>query len=287
MLIVKSQSTEVYRNLAVEEWLLDHAERLRLQASPRQTACGPILFLCVNDPCVVIGKNQNPWRECRLSLMEQEGVPLARRISGGGAVYHDPGNLNVGIIVPRTEYREDKQYELIFQTLQKFGIHASKVRKNSLVVEELKFSGQAFCFRGQHVLHHGTLLVTADLKRLGRYLGPEVDGIETKAVASVPAAVANLSAFAPDLTVEKLSDSLVETFQMAYEPGDGVECWSDADVEQYAGTQFLPRVGKNSSKDWKLCHTPKFTFRGMDVEKGRVSHLDGNPLFDEWLEHLT
>jgi lipoate-protein ligase A len=271
MLIVKTETMDVYRNLAVEEWLLDHAGDR-----------GPILFLCVNSPSVVIGKNQNPWRECRLSLMEDEGVPLARRISGGGAVYHDAGNLNIGIIVPRTEYVEQKQYDLIFQTLDKLGIKASKIRKNSLVVDELKFSGQAFCFRGQHVLHHGTLLVTSDLKRLGRYLGPEVEGIETKAVASVPAKVANLSSFAPDLSVETLSAALIGTFREMYGSDGFVEWWTEADVEKCAGTQFLPMIGKNVSNDWKLCHTPKFFFQGLEIEKGRITNVNGKPLFHEW-----
>jgi lipoate-protein ligase A len=269
MLIVQSQSTDVYRNLAAEEWLLDHAE-----------GRGPILFLCVNSPCVVIGKNQNPWRECRLSLMEKEGVPLARRISGGGTVYHDAGNLNVGIIVPRTEYREEKQYELIFQALEKFGIKASKLRKNSLAVDGKKFSGQAFAFRGQQVLHHGTLLVSSDLDRLGRYLGSEICGIETKAVASVPAEVANLSAFAPDLTVEKLTDALTEEFKRMY--GRVRECGS-VGVWGSDG-ELLPMINRLSSNDWKFNHTPRFqvTLNGqtLEVEKGRVANLEGQPLFE-------
>jgi len=274
MLIVQSQSTDVYRNLAVEEWLFDHADQL-----------GPILFLCVNSPCVVIGKNQNPWRECRLSLMEKEGVPLARRISGGGAVYHDEGNLNFGVIVPRTEYREEKQYELIFQTLDKFGIQASKLRKNSLAVDGLKFSGQAFCFRGQHVLHHGTLLVNSDLDRLNRYLGSELEGIETKAVASVPSKVMNLSEAVPGLTVEKLSDALTETFVAMY--GDGrVEEWKDGNIPE---VELLPMIGKLSSNDWKFNHTPRFqvTINGqtLEVEKGLITNLDGNPLFEEWVKN--
>ncbi len=237
--------------------------------------------------------------------MERDGVSLARRISGGGAVYHDAGNLNVGVIVPRTEYREEKQYELILRTLEKFGITASKLRKNSLAVDGKKFSGQAFCFRGQHVLHHGTLLVNSDLKRLGRYLGSEIEGIETKAVASVPAEVANLVSFAPELTVEKLSAALIEMFRKmyglrpvgAYAPeGSGgssfakasadrvVEYGSDADILEKTGaaTQLL------SSNDWKLCHTPRFqvTISGqtLDVEKGRVANLDDNPLFEEWVK---
>jgi len=274
MLIVQSKSTDVYRNLAVEEWLLDHAE-----------GRGPILFLCVNSPCVVIGKNQNPWRECRLSLMEQEGVPLARRISGGGAVYHDEGNLNVGVIVPRTEYREEKQYELIFKTLEKFGINASKLRKNSLAVDGKKFSGQAFSFRGQHVLHHGTLLVDSDLKRLGRYLGSEIDGIETKAVASVPAEVANLSSFAPELTVGKLSDALIETFGEMYVSMRVCGYGSDGIVP---AAELWPMVEKLSSKDWKLNHTPRFQVKRNDqlleVEKGQIINFDGAPLFEKWLK---
>ena len=267
MLIVQSQSTDVYRNLAVEERLLDHAAER-----------GPFLFLCVNSPCVVIGKNQNPWRECRLSLMEQDGVSLARRISGGGAVYHDEGNLNVGVIVPRTEYREEKQYELIFQALEKFGIQASKLRKNSLAVDGKKFSGQAFSFRGQHVLHHGTLLLNSDLARLGRYLGSEIDGIETKAVASVPAEVMNLSAAVPELTVEKLSAALIETFQKMYADGEV----QDAGIPEM---ELLPIIEKLSSNDWKLNHTPRFqvAFNGqtLEVEKGRITNLEGRPLFKE------
>lgn len=285
MLIVQSRSTDVYRNLAVEEWLLDHAPQL------------PVLFLCVNDPCVVIGKNQNPWRECRLSLMEKEGVPLARRISGGGAVYHDSGNLNVSVIVPRTEYVEQKQYDLVFQTLETFGVAASKVRKNTLVVGDKKISGQAFCFRGGRVLHHGTILVNADLSRLGRYLGPEIDGIKTKAVASVPAQVANLSAFAPELTVEKLSAALIETFQTMYAPGgftrptrvelDAVGRVTPPGELQIPEEQLFPMLVKISSNDWKLGHTPRFQVelngRELEVEKGRVMNLEGSPLFEEIL----
>jgi lipoate-protein ligase A len=278
MLIVQSESTDVYRNLAVEEWLLDNVSGQS------------VLFLCVNDPCVVIGKNQNPWRECRLSLMEAEGVPLARRISGGGAVYHDPGNLNVSVMVDRTQYVEKKQYDFIFQTLGAFGIRGAIFGKNSLAVNDLKFSGQAFCHRRGRTLHHGTILVDADLARLGRYLGPELEGIETKAVASVPAKVANLTQFAPDLTVESLAASLSgqciemygeEEFQV---PSSELSC---VDIPEQ---QLLPMIGKNSSNDWNLCHTPKFVFHSpspegsgvterVEVVKGRV----GDVLFSEWL----
>jgi lipoate---protein ligase len=271
VLIVPSSSRDVYRNLAAEEWLLDHAPQL------------PILFLCVNSPCVVIGKNQNPWRECRLSLMEAAGVPLARRISGGGTVYHDEGNLNVGVIVPRTQYQEGKQYELVLRTLAGLGITASKHRQNSLAVEGKKFSGNAFCFRRQNVLHHLTLLVNADLARLSRYLGPELEGIETKAVASIPDRVMNLADAAAGLTVETLLSALAETFKEMYEGDRAVESGGGACVPE---KEILQVAEKISSDLWTYCHTPRFsvTLNGqpLTVEKGRIVNLENQPLFNEW-----
>lgn len=272
MLIVTSKQTHVYRNLALEEWLLDHAERF-----------GPVLFLCVNEPCVVIGKNQNPWCECRLSRMAADGVALARRISGGGAVFHDAGNLNVGVIVPRAQYREDRQYELIFKTLETFGVRGERLGKNSLAVAGKKFSGQAFCFRRQHVLHHGTLLVNADLMCLSRYLGPELDGIDTKAVASVPSEVTNLACVADGLTLDTLSVALTETFIEMY--GDGAVAYGTASM--VSEEELAPLVGKLSSRDWTLNRMPRFelTLNGqtLQVEKGRITNLDGAPLFSEWM----
>ena len=181
MLIFESQSLDVYRNLAIEEYLMDHvADR------------GPILFLWQSECAVVMGKNQNPWRECRLDLMEKERVPLARRVSGGGTVYHDAGNLNYCVITSREEYREEQAYEFVFQALDTFGIKAEKTGKSNLSVDGLKFSGNAFAFRKGRAMHHGTLLLDTDLVRLNRYLGSMVDGIETHAIASIPASVANL-----------------------------------------------------------------------------------------------
>ena len=114
-------------------------------------------------------------------------------------------------------------------------------------------------------------------------LGPELEGIETKAVASVPANVANLSQFAPELTVEKLSAALIEACTEKYGRG-AVEYWADDELQKYcAATQFLPMLGKNSSNAWNLGHTPKFIFQGLEVVKGRVVSLDDSPLFDEWL----
>ena len=274
MLIIQTTETDVHKNLAVEEWLLENAPSV------------PVLFLYVNSPCVVIGKNQNPWRECRLSEMKTDGVPMARRISGGGAVVHDDGNLNVSVIVSRTSYDEQKQYELISRALKQFGINAEKLGKNSLAVCGKKFSGQAFCMRRDRVLHHGTLLVNSNLNRLRRYLGAEINEIETKAVASIPSPVENLSAVAPALTIKKLSAALIETFIEMYSAGKTPAFWSE---QNFPSLDSLTE--KNKSDEWLFSRTPRFTVQlngeTLHVENGRVINHPDSPWFHATLQAMS
>lgn len=275
MLIAISESTDVYGNLAIEECLLD---------APPQV---PVLFLYANAPCVVIGKNQNPWRECRLSLMAQEGVAFARRISGGGAVYHDEGNLNISVITSRTRYCEEKQYALVSRALEPFGIRAERLGKSSLAVNGRKFSGQAFCYRGQAVLHHGTLLARADLDRLRRYLGPELPGIETRAVASIPASVMNLSDASPGLSISSLHAALADSFRAMYsDDANGREPLVCSAEDLVAETIWRPLAQRNAAEQWLFDRTPRFEFsaggRRIRVEKARLPE-EGGRRFADWL----
>ena len=257
MLVIESQSLDIYRNLATEEYLMEHSS-------------GPVLFLWRSKCAVVVGKNQNPWRECRLDLMRTEGVPLARRISGGGTVYHDEGNLNYCVVVDRAQYREELAFELIFQTLETFGIRAERTGKSNLSVDGLKFSGNAFCFRKGRALHHGTLLLQADLGRLGRYLGPVLGGIETRAVASVPARVANL-----DLDIGLVAAGLRGCFLDLY--GDGSSSPSLGIGFDEAELDALEE--KHCSREWKYDATPKFMVEQgglrLEVERGIVVRGSG------------
>jgi lipoate-protein ligase A len=259
MLILESQSLNVYRNLAIEEYLMD-----------REVDSGPVLFLWQSEDAVVMGKNQNPWRECRLDLMRDEEVPLARRISGGGTVYHDRGNLNYCVITERTEYREEFAYEMVFQALRTFGIRAEKTGKSNLSVDGLKFSGNAFSFRKGRALHHGTLLLNTNLERLDRYLGSMFDHIETHAIASVPARVTNLG-----LDVKELSMALAESFCRLYN-GRCIRRWHEADLDEMA---LQPLVQHQISKGWIYGATPKFSLTHGDVRlevaKGKVVSVDG------------
>jgi lipoate-protein ligase A len=245
MLIFESQTMDVYRNLAIEEYLMEYViDR------------GPVLFLWRSECAVVMGKNQNPWRECRLDLMQADGVPLARRISGGGTVYHDAGNLNYCVIVDRTQYREEQAYNVVVEALEALGIRAERTGKSNLSVKGLKFSGNAFCFRKGRALHHGTLLLNTDLERLNRYLGSMIDGIETHAISSVPADVTNLN-----LATGAVSRALRECFQRLYGGGEA-SVWSENELDE---SLLLPLLARQSSSEWTLGHTPKFV-----VEKGGV-----------------
>ncbi len=263
---------DVYRNLAIEEYLMEHA-----------VDHGPVLFLWQSDCAVVMGKNQNPWKECRLDLMRDDGVPLARRISGGGAVYHDVGNLNYCVISDRREYREQQAYDMVLSALDSFGIKGEKTGKSNLSVNGFKFSGNAFCFRKGRAMHHGTLLLHTDLERLNRYLGSMFDGIETHAIASVPAPVMNL-----ELDQEGLASALRESFVAHYSGGD-VTHWGEADLEM-ASLDVL--INRQHSREWKFDATPRFTLdigdSYFEVVKDVVIDVKGEPLVcDRIAKHFS
>ena len=123
MLVVQTQKLDPWRNLALEELCLDRAGR-----------DGRILFLWQSSDAVIIGKNQNPWLECSLPDMEKDGVKLARRLSGGGAVFHDAGNLNFAFVVPRREYKDGTIFDIVIAALKRCGVEAVRMGKNSLGV---------------------------------------------------------------------------------------------------------------------------------------------------------
>lgn len=195
--LFSASGSDPFENLAREQILLENG--------PED---GLILYLWQNQNTVVIGRNQNAFRECRLSLLEAEGGRLARRLSGGGAVFHDLGNLNFTLLLPREDFDIPRQLDIICRACRAFDIPAQPAGRNDLTVEGHKFSGSAFYKSGSRAYHHGTLLLNADLDKLGRYLSPPKAKLEAKGVASVRSRVVNLSEYAPGLTVEAMSRQL-------------------------------------------------------------------------------
>ena len=233
--IYESSTYDPYVNLATEKHLMD--------TTPAGTC---VLYLWQNQNTVVIGRNQNPWLECRNSLLEQEGGRLARRLSGGGAVFHDLGNLNFTFIMRKEDYDLDRQLSVIQKACALAGIQAEKSGRNDLLADGRKFSGNAFYQNSTHAYHHGTLMVDVDKERLGRYLSPPKAKLEAKGVTSVRSRVVNLKELAPALTVDALKGYMSDAFCQVYSMGAAPIVLEDTDMAtirqlsaQYCSWEYL------------------------------------------------
>ena len=203
--IVRSTSFDPWYNLALEEHLLR-------TIGPDQV----VLYLWQNQGTVVIGRNQNAWKQCRCRELEADGKKLARRLSGGGAVYHDLGNLNFTFIMERRNYNLERQLGVILKAVGKQGIEAEFSGRNDIVVQGRKFSGNAFYFEELSAYHHGTILVDVDFEDMTRYLQVSQAKMRSKAIESVQARVVNLKSLNPDISIETMAAALAEAFVEVY-----------------------------------------------------------------------
>ncbi len=243
-------------NLAAEELIFDEIQPGDVH-----------LCLYVDRPSVVLGKHQNPWRECSLTWLRESSIPVYRRISGGGTVYHDPGNLNFSFLLDRELFDKMGNLRLVARALERFGIDGVVTERGDILVGGRKVSGNALAIKKGRVMHHGTLLVKADLSLLRRALrrqpvagdgtsadaAPWASEIETHAVRSEPAPVANLCDFAEGLTVEQVSEAIREEFAAEW-GASFVGSLTDA-VDPDARSALEER---NRSWSWNFGNTPKF-----------------------------
>ncbi|MFN2118719.1 MAG: lipoate--protein ligase [Candidatus Promineifilaceae bacterium] len=177
------QSTSPFVNLAIEEFLLRHV-----------LVDQPILHFYVNSPVVIIGRNQNVFEEIDMKEVRKRGIPVLRRLSGGGAVYHDLGNINYSLISP-DQYLLNN-YEAftmpVFNALRQIGLIAELRNRSSIFVQGKKVSGNAQYATKGRLLSHGTLLLNSDLTQLRSALQPRHQEISSRAIQSVRTSVANL-----------------------------------------------------------------------------------------------
>lgn len=202
---IESRDLSPYYNLALEKELLLHC---------RKGEC--ILYLWQNRRTVVVGRNQNVRKECRAEVLEKEGVCLARRLSGGGAVYQDLGNLNFTFLMKREDYDVERQTQVVLNAAKRLGIHALKSERNDILVEGKKFSGHAYYECGDSCCHHGTMMVCVDLDRLSRYLTVPEEKLRLKGIDSVRARVMNLKELIPELTAGILKENIREACEEMY-----------------------------------------------------------------------
>ncbi len=215
--IYTADSLDPYKNLATEKYIMDKLE-----------ADSMVLYLWQNQNTVVIGRNQNPWLECRCSLMKSENVSLARRLSGGGAVFHDIGNLNFTFILNTADYDIERQMSIISSACRMAGIETELSGRNDILADGRKFSGNAFYNSQGKSYHHGTILINADTEKMSRYLSPPKAKLESKGVKSVKSRVINLCELSPELTTDKMKKymtaSAEEILSLSAIPLELTEC---------------------------------------------------------------
>lgn len=203
--IIRSDSFDPTYNLALEEFLTKNVVEDDI-----------ILYLWQNERTVVIGKNQNYWSEVNAPAAEADCVTVVRRLSGGGAVFHDLGNLNFTFILRKENYDVQRQLSVIIDALDGLGIKAEKTGRNDIEADGRKFSGNAFFKSSAGWYHHGTLMVDVDKEKLGKYLNVSTAKLQSKGVKSVKARVVNLKELREDITIEMLCEELYKAFGRIY-----------------------------------------------------------------------
>lgn len=253
---IESTGVNPHRNLAVEEYLFSR--------------CGEdeaILYLWQNENTIVIGKNQNAWRECQISRIEEDGAVIARRISGGGAVFHDLGNLNFTFLVSKENYNLKRQLEVILRAVQKLGIHAEASGRNDILVEGQKFSGNAFHEHKGRCYHHGTIMVDVKLGDLNKYLNVSKKKLESKGIKSVRSRVTNLISYNPELSIDQLKKALRETFEEVY--GHPSRIIKEEELDKQAVQELYEKYAS-----WEWVYGKEFEFQYEVSERFEWGQVD-------------
>ncbi len=242
LLFYKSDSFNPYQNLAIENFLSKTVDQNSF-----------ILYLWQNQNTVVIGKNQNPWNECNCSLLLKEGGFVARRNSGGGAVFHDKGNLNFTFICKKGNYNQTQNFEIIKTACKYAGIPAEISGRNDVLVNGKKFSGNAFYHSGDISYHHGTLLISSNQQKIERYLTPNKEKLASKGIKSVKSRVINLTETNPSLTTEKFAEFMLKATEEQF-------ALSAKEIKPIPNTAIESDISLFSNWDYIYGKTPPFSF---------------------------
>jgi lipoate-protein ligase A len=271
MLIIKRHNTDPYFNLATEEYVLKNFDE-------------DSFMLWRNAPSIIVGKHQNTLAEINIDYVKQNNLPVVRRLSGGGAVFHDLGNLNFTFI--QTGKQENlidfRKYTLpILEVLQKMGIDARFEGRNDLTIDGRKFSGNAEHIWKNKVLHHGTLLFSAQMPDLAKALSADPLKFQDKAVKSVRSRVTNISEHLTDgMDVMQFATRIQDHILLKYPEARMIEL----SQEDHERINELVK-SKYSTWEWNFGYSPNYNFRkvvrtekagtiefDLDVQNGIILH---------------
>lgn len=257
MLILRSNTSNPAFNLATEEFLLNN----------KSEDC---FYLYINNPSIIVGKFQNSLAEINVDYVRKNDIIVIRRLSGGGAVFHDPGNLNFTFIMKN---REDKSADFrkytqpIIDVLRSLGVDAKFEGRNDMTIEGKKFSGNAKCYYNDKVLQHGTLLFDSTLPNLSQALKLNPLKYRDKAVKSISSRVTNISEhLTHDITLEEFESRIINHVRSLYRDSEVYEL-TDSDIE--AINKLVDE--KYGTWDWNFGHSPKYNFqKGIRSSGGHV-----------------
>lgn len=243
MVYIENTCLDPRYNLALEEYVFYNLKFAE-----------PVLLLWQNSPSVIIGRYQNTIEEINYDFVEENKISVVRRNTGGGAVYHDLGNLNYSLIVPAVESGIDfKTFTIpLIKALRSYGIHAEQSGRNDILVDGCKFSGNAQQLYKEKLLHHGTIMFDVNVGQMVKALRVKPGKIESKGIKSVRSRVINLSSYFPkDMDIYEFKQLLLAFFNREY----GVWQYDLSEKEQFEVKQLKDQ--KYSSWDWNYGKSPK------------------------------
>lgn len=244
---------------------------LEAYAFQKLTDIDEIFILWINEPAIIIGRHQNTIQEINKEFIDKNGIHVVRRLSGGGAVYHDLNNLNYTIISNNTQegaFDFQTFSKPVIDTLAKLGVKAEFTGRNDLEINGQKFAGNAQAYYKGRMMHHGCLLFDVDMSVLGQALKVSKDKIESKGIKSVRARVTNIVDHLSDkITVQEFSDAIVAQVKEEYPEMDEYVL-SDAELSEIQAM----RDNQFATWDWTYGKAPEYTIeRGVRYPAGKIT----------------
>ncbi len=270
MKYIKTDWEIPYYNFALEDYLLKEAPE------------DDYVFFYIHKPSIIIGKFQNTIEEINKEFVDEQNITVARRLSGGGAVYHDYGNLNFSFVhkTGKTDINNFKKFTRpVIEAMQELDIKAELSGRNDILVDGKKVSGNAQCYKNGRILHHGTLLYDADMSNLSKALKVKDLKIESKGIKSVRSRVGNIIDYMEqDMDIHQFKDFLLEHFK---QEGDISEFQITPEIKAYIENKVL----ELKTWDWVWGKSPTYTLEKLgkfdcgiinvklNVKKGLIKEL--------------